>query len=387
MAEAAAPLASAEVSEVRMPLREPFVTGFGSTETRRTVVIHVVDEDGHEGWGEAAALDHPFYLPDTTAACLAVIPEWVFPLAASVGPDPREVARALTRIRGNTFARAGVEAAFWCLEAERRGCSLAVLVAAETGTGDTRTSIPVGESIGIHETLQATLDEVARRLDEGYRRIKLKIKPGWDVDLVEAVRAFVGPEVMLQVDANASYRRSEGDLERLEALDGFGLACIEQPLEWDDLIGHAELQARLRTAICLDESLRSVADVRRALELGACRNVNLKPGRVGGVAASLEIHQLCMAFSVPLWCGGMLESGIGRAVNIALASLPGFTEPADMSPASVLFDFDLIEPTYTVEADGTVAVPVSTGLGFPVARDRIEDATTRRLELSCSWRR
>lgn len=365
-----------------MPLKEPFVTGFGSTDTRHTVLVHLTDADGHEGWGEAAALDHPFYLPDTTSAAFALVGEWALPLALSAGDDPRRVAGALGTIRGNTFARAGVEGAFWCLEAERRRATLADLFAEETAAGgDVRAAVPVGESIGIHETVEGTLAEVRLRLEEGYRRIKLKIKPGWDVALVEAVREEVGRDVMLQVDANASYTVSESDIERLAALDAFALACIEQPLEWDDLLGHVELQRRLSTPICLDESLRSPADVRRALSLGACRNVNLKPGRVGGISASLEIHDLCRQASLPLWCGGMLESGIGRAFNIALASLPAFSEPADMSPASVLFHFDLVDPTYEVTADGTVTVPSAPGLGFPVDRDRVEDATIRRAEV------
>lgn len=370
-----------------LPLTRPFVTGIGSTDTRRTILVHLVDADGAEGWGEAAALDHPFYLPDTTSASMAVICEWALPIALEAGPDPREVARAMRAIRGNTFARAGVESAFWCLEASRDGVSLSTSFARHASTGDPtgsrllRPAIAAGESIGIHTSIDATLAEVDCRLSEGYRRMKLKVKPAWDVEIVAAVRRFIGPEAMLQVDANGSYTSSSEDLRRLEELDGYGLACIEQPLDWDDLLGHVELQRRLRTPVCLDECLRSVADVRRALDLGGCRNVNLKPGRVGGISASLEIHDLCLERAVPLWCGGMLEAGIGRAVNLALCSLPGFTDPADMSPASVLFDFDLVEPTYTLRPDGTIEVPTAAGLGFEVARDRVADLTLRRTEL------
>lgn len=385
MAPRAAPLAAAEVREVRLPLKEPFVTGFGTTDTRRSALVHITDAEGREGWGEAAALDHPFYLPDTTSGSLAVMAEWALPLALSVGTDPRKVARALSRIRGNTFARAGVEAAFWCLEAERRQSSLADLFAGESDAKDgspRRRAIAVGESIGIHETVEGTLAEVRLRLDEGYRRIKLKIKPGWDVAVVKAVREEVGAEVMVQVDANASYSLAEEDITRLLQLDAFSLSCIEQPLGWDDVLGHAELQRRLQTPICLDESLRSVSDLRRALSLAACRNVNLKPGRVGGMAASIEIHDLCRDSSLPLWCGGMLESGIGRAFNIALASLPGFTEPADMSPAAVLYHFDLVDPTYEVAPDGSIAVPTTPGLGFPVDVDRVDDTTLRCVKVA-----
>ncbi|MGH9299871.1 MAG: o-succinylbenzoate synthase, partial [Acidimicrobiales bacterium] len=241
----------------------------------------------------------------------------------------------------------------------------------------TRDAVAVGESIGIHTSIEETIEEVRLRLREGYGRIKLKIEPGWDVDLVALVREAIGPDVMLQVDANASYSSGADDIARLVALDSYGLACIEQPLAWDDLESHAELQRLLATPVCLDESLRSVGDVRRAISLGACRNVNLKPGRVGGIAASLEIHELCRSNSVALWCGGMLESGIGRAVNLALSSLPGFTEPADMSPSSVLYAWDLVDPTYEIAKDGTIPVPKSRGLGLEVSRERVEAQTIR----------
>jgi len=378
-----AAIARAEVLEVRMPLKEPFVTGFGSTDTRRTVLVHLVDADGVEGWGEAAALDHPFYLPDTTSGTFAVVTEWALPLALDGTADPRSVARGLETIRGNTFARAGVEAAFWCLEAARRGSSLAELFATEAdGTGvSPRTCVPVGESVGIHSSLDATLDAVDRAVAAGYRRIKLKVKPGWDEEVVSAVRERLGPAAMLQVDANGSYTLAPDDVERLARLDRYRLACIEQPLGWDDLEGHARLQGEIETPICLDECLRSVADVRRALELGACRNVNLKPGRVGGVTASLEVRGLSVEGGVALWCGGMLESGVGRAVNLALASLDGFTDPADMSPASELYDFDLVEPTYEVDPDGTIEVPRSPGLGFRVTEGRVDACTLRRVEV------
>lgn len=370
----------AELLEVRLPLKEPFVTGFGSTDTRRTVLVHLVGADGAEGWGEAAALDHPFYLPDTTSGTFALVAEWALPMALAGDPSPRAVARRMGAIRGNTFARAGVEAAFWCLDAARRGLPLAGLLAAEAGTAASP-RVPVGESVGIHPTVDSTLEAVARALSAGYRRIKLKVKPGWDVELVAAVRDAVGSGVMLQVDANGSYTLAPDDVARLHRLDGYGLACIEQPLGWDDLHGHARLQSRIATPVCLDECLRSVADVRRALDLGACRNVNLKPGRVGGAVASLEVRRICADAGVALWCGGMLESGVGRALNLALASLEGFTDPADMSPAAELYDFDLVDPTYAVGPDGTIAVPDAPGLGFPVTRGRVEACTLRRAEV------
>jgi O-succinylbenzoate synthase len=366
-----APITHAEVLEVRLPLLRPFVTGFGVTDSRRTVLVHLRDENGDEGWGEGPALDHPYYLPDTTRSTFEVTREFALPLALQSGSlDPSDVAGTMSRIRGNTFARAGVEQAFWSLAAAIAGTSLRELV------GGSARAVPVGESLGITETIDETLDEVKLRLAEGYRRIKLKIQPGWDLVVVAAVRDLLGDDVMLQVDANAAYTLA--DIDDLARLDDYGLACIEQPLGWDALLEHAELQRHLRTPVCLDETLRSYDDVRRALDLDACRNVNLKPGRVGGITTSLQIAGLCRARGVPLWCGGMMESGIGRAGNLALCSLPAFTQPADMSPASVLFEWDLVDPTYEVDGDGTIAVPDQPGLGFDVRTDRIVEQTIRR---------
>lgn len=365
------PLRVAEVREVRLPLLRPFVTGFGVTDSRRTVLVHLVDEDGNEGWGEGPALDHPYYLPETTSSTYATAAEYALPLAlAAESARPADVVAAMAQIRGNTFAKAAVEGAFWCLDAVRRGVSLRELVGGVAGAA------PVGESLGIEDSMEATVEEAALRLREGYRRIKLKIQPGWDVEVVAAVRRHVGDDVMLQVDANASYTLADAD--RLAALDEFGLACIEQPLGWDQLLEHAELQRRIATPVCLDESLRSFDDVRRALDLDACRNVNLKPARVGGITESLRIARLCAEREVPLWCGGMMESGIGRAGNLALCSLPAFDQPADMSPAAVLFENDLVDPTYEVDPNGTIAIPDRPGLGFDVQLDRVEARTVRR---------
>jgi o-succinylbenzoate synthase len=365
-----APIRTAELFEVTLPLLRPFVTGFGVTASRRTVLVHLVDENGVEGWGEGPALDHPYYLPDTTSTTFAIAQEYALPLAlAARSLAPTDAVAAMQAIRGNTFARAGVEQAFWSLAAAVDDVALRDLV------GGSRTAVPVGESLGITETIDETLGEVTLRLAEGYQRIKLKIAPGWDVDVVAAVRALVGADVMLQVDANAAY--SLADAGQLAKLDEYDLACIEQPLGWDQFLEHAELQQRIATPVCLDESLRSLDDVRRALDIDACRNVNLKPARVGGIAASREIAELCAERGVPLWCGGMMESGIGRAGNLALCSLPAFTQPADMSPASVLFEWDLVDPTYEVAADGTIAVPTQPGLGFHVRRDRVDAQTVR----------
>lgn len=370
---APAPITRAEVRQVEMALVEPFVTSFGPTDRRHVVLVRLADADGVSAWGEAAPLDHPFYLPDTVASAFSTVVDWALPLCLrAAAPTGRASAEAMRPIRGNTFARAGVEAAYWALEAARSGRSLREMV------GGTRPRIEVGESIGIKPSIDGTLEEVALRLKEGYRRIKLKIAPGWDVEIVREVRSAFG-DILLVVDANGGYTLDDAML--LAKLDAFGLLCIEQPLGFDALLEHADLQARLDTAICLDESLRGADDVRRALRVGACRNVNLKPGRVGGITESVAIHGLCVEAGVPLWCGGMLESGIGRAPNIALASLPGFTQPADMSPASVLFTEDLVDPTYEADADGCIEVPTTAGLGFDVAEERVWSRTVRRVEL------
>jgi o-succinylbenzoate synthase len=366
-----APIVVAEVRQVALPLLKPFVTGFGVTDARQTVLVHLRDEAGNEGWGEGPALDHPYYLPDTTASTYRTAVDFALPLALRA-PDlqPQSVAAAMSSIKGNTFARAGVEEAFWSLRAAAEGTTLRGLMGGE------RDAVPVGESLSIAETIDDTLAEVDLRLAEGYQRIKLKIRPGWDVEPVRAVRESFGDDVLLQVDANAAYTLDH--LEDLRRLDEYGLACIEQPLAWDALLEHAELQRAISTPVCLDETLRSAEDVRRALDIDACRNVNLKPGRVGGLTESLRIAQLCRSRGIALWCGGMLESGIGRAGNLALCSVAGFTDPADMSPASVLFAWDLVEPTFEVQPDGTVRVPDAVGLGFPVRRDRVEEQTVAR---------
>lgn len=382
-------VAFAEVLEAALPLSAPFVTGFGVTATRRTVLVHLLDDAGHEGWGEAAALDHPYYLPETTSSAYALVAEHALPLTlAAQAVTAADAVAAMAPIRGNTFARAGVEAAYWALQAAAAGAALADQLVDRlgdqggAGAAGRSARVPVGESIGIHPSVAATVAEAVTRVGEGYRRIKLKIQPGWDVAVVAAVREAVGPQVMLQVDANASYRLDDpADVAALQALDDYGLACVEQPLGYDDLDGHARLASRLATPVCLDETLTSPEVVVRALDLGACANVNLKPGRVGGLAAALRIEAVCRERGVPLWCGGMLESGIGRAGNLALASLPGFTDPADMSPASVLYDFDLVDPTYEVDADGFIAVPTQPGLGFTVAADRVAQVTVRRTVL------
>src|SRR5665213_3050795 len=278
LAEHGPRIAHASVYEVALPLLKTFVTGFGDTSSRHTVLVHLVDEEGFEGWGEAPALDHPFYLSETTSTTFSVIVEYALALSLqSPSYDPHDGAHAMSPIRGNTFARAGVEAAFWALASARENRPISSLL------GGTAPRAAVGESLSIADTLDETIEEVALRLEEGYRRIKLKIRPGWDLEVVRAVRETFGDGLLLQVDAHASYTLDDVDV--LRALDNFGLLCIEQPLGYDDIDGSAVLQRQLQTPICLDEAIRSPADARRALDIDACRNVNVKPSRVGGLVA------------------------------------------------------------------------------------------------------
>jgi len=355
-----------EVRLVRLPLVEPFETSFGRIDSRLVFLVRV-EAAGASGWGEVVALEEPTYSYETVATALEVMRRHLVP-ALMTGPiiELDEVAGRFGRFRGHHMARAGLELACADLLAGLRSEPLARFL------GGSRSRVPVGVSLGIQPTLAALLDRVDQHLALGYQRIKLKIKPGWDLDVVAAVRGR-HPDILLSVDANAAYTIE--DLEHLRRLDGFELLMIEQPLAHDDLLDHARLQASLRTPLCLDESVTSVRLARQALELGSCRVINIKVGRVGGYTQALAIHDLCRARGVAVWCGGMLESGVGRAHNVALASLPGFTLPGDISASSRYFRRDLIVPEIQVRLDGTVEVPQSAGLGFDLDLDYITSRT------------
>lgn len=335
------------------------------------VVLRFVRSDGIEGWGECAALSEPTYSPEYAAGAHHVIEHHMLPrVTAAMAPagEPVEatsVAGILSDIKGHPMAKAAVEMAVLDAELRSSGTSLA------TRLGGVHTEVDAGVSIGIHEHVDDLVDVVHGYLRQGYRRIKLKIEPGHDIDAVAAVRAAIGDGVLLQVDANAAYRLE--DVEHLRRLDDFGLVLIEQPLPVDDLAGHAALARRLRTPVCLDESIASFDDAVRALDAGACSVVNLKPGRVGGLLEAVRIHDLCVARGVPVWCGGMLETGIGRAANVALASLPGFTLPGDLSASERWFAQDLTEPF--VLAGGRLRVPTGPGLGVTPISSVLESHT------------
>jgi len=362
-----------EIRLVRLPLLEPFETSFGKIDSRLIFLI-CLSADGLRGWGEVVAAEQPLYSYETVGTAFHVIKDF---LAPAVLDEPiaslADLARRFARFRGHNMAKAGLELAYMDLLAQARQQSLSTLIGGE------RQQIAVGVSLGIQPTPAQLLKRVERYLSLGYQRIKLKIKPGWDIEIVDEVRRAY-PKILLSVDANSAYTLA--DAEHLRKLDDFELLMIEQPLHNDDIVDHAKLQRLLQTDLCLDESIVSQRLAQAALDLESCRIINIKIGRVGGYSEALAIHDLCAARGVPVWCGGMLESGIGRAHNIALASLRGFTLPGDISASARYFEHDLISPEVTVASDGTVAVPEGIGLGFEVELGFIERQTETRVYLS-----
>jgi O-succinylbenzoate synthase len=354
----------------RLPLVHFFETSFGRTYDR-TFVLARMEGEGHDGWGEAVAEGHPYYSGETTETVWHIITAFLAPLV--VGREfehPREVFAAMKRVRTHNMAKALLEMTAWDLYAKIRGQSLSAVL------GGTRTRIASGVSIGIQDSFDQLLEKVTRERAAGYQRIKIKIKPGWDVEAVERIRSRFG-DFPLMVDANAAYKLDDGS--HLAGLDPYDLMMIEQPLEYDDVMDHAVLQQAIHTPICLDESIHTVRIARDAIAAGACRIINIKPGRVGGHQQSIELHDLCAAHDIPVWHGGMLESGIGRAHNIHLASLPNFRLPGDIAASKRYYEPDLIEPAIDIAEDGTIAVPTGPGIGVKVLRDRVEKATERHL--------
>lgn len=366
VAAASVTISNIEMRTVRLPLNEPFETSFGRIDSRLIFLVSVTGE-GLTGWGEVVAQEEPRYSYETAKTARHVIRDFLAPVMLSRPVnDLADLAARFSAFRGHNMAKAGLELAYMDLLAKMKERSLSDLI------GGTRAEVPVGVSLGIQPSLDQLLERVDRYLALGYQRIKLKIKPGWDVDVVREVRRR-NPDIMLSLDANSAYTLADEDT--LRSLDDFGLIMIEQPLDHDDLLDHAKLQAKLTTSICLDESITGANRARQALELGSCRLINIKIGRVGGYSQALAIHNLCYSRNVPVWCGGMLESGIGRAHNIALASLPGFSLPGDISASSRYFARDLIVPEVKVSPDGTVKVPTDSGLGFMVDLDYIKSRT------------
>ena len=361
-----------ELFLVRLPLKSPYETS-GSVETHQAHVLARIESEGAVGWGESVAPELPWYSAETPDTVWYALERIMLPrLLAADLEGPATVERELAWIRGHHMAKATVEMAVWDLVARRNGRSLSAEL------GGTRERIPCGVAIGIQPSIPATLERIALELEGGYQRVKVKIKPGWDVEVAEAIRARF-PDLRFMVDANSAYTLD--DVVLFERIDDVRPMMVEQPLAHDDIVDHAALQRRIRTPICLDESIESADDARKAIELGATRIVNIKPGRVGGHGPAKRIHDTCAARDVPMWCGGMLEMGIGRAHNVHLASLPNFRLPGDIAASARYFETELIAEPFTVDPDGTMRVPTGPGIGVTVLEDRIRELATRTLEL------
>jgi O-succinylbenzoate synthase len=355
--------------EIQMRLKAPFETSFGTTQRRRIILVEV-RADGANGWGEVTASETPGYNSETTDTAWHVLSDFIVPAVLGKSLSNASEFPALTaHIRGHEMAKSGIEAALWDADAQLKRLPLAKLL------GGTFQEIACGVSLGIQESPCGLIARVAEELRSGYQRIKLKIKPGKDLEYVAAVRQQF-PDIQLSVDANSAYRLN--DAVHLIKLDKFNLLMMEQPLQWDDIHAHAKLQTLIQTAICLDECIHNARHARTAIELQACRIINIKLGRVGGHAEARHVQEVCREHAIPVWCGGMLESGIGRAHNIAMSTLPGFTLPGDVSASQRYWEEDIIEPEVEVTSKGTIIVPTSPGLGYAVRRDRIERLTVRR---------
>lgn len=361
---------------IALPLVELLKTSFGAEPYKSAIIVEVITEDGLIGWGETALKTKPSYGAETILTALHITRDYLVPkLIGKTLNSPTEVPDIVKSVRGNHHAHAGVEMAIWDVLAKANDMRLADYFAHHLPEGHTpRKAIVAGVSIGIQDTIEEQLAIIKKRVDEGYQRIKLKIAPGWDIDVAKAVRKQF-PDIMLMLDANSAYTLKDAD--HLKQLDQFNLIMIEQPLSYDDIYEHSKLQPQLETPICLDESIYSAHDWQIALELGAGKILNLKPTRVGGFTESLKMYELCVENENPLWIGGMLETGIGRASNIAFAALPGVTLPSDISATNRYFDPDITEPPFVLEADSTIKVPDGIGLGVEVQRDRLDEAAAR----------
>ncbi|MCM3081073.1 MULTISPECIES: o-succinylbenzoate synthase [Brevibacillus] len=352
-----------ELQHLQMPLKFRFETSFGSTTLKDFLLVSVYG-DGEVGYGESVAMPDPFYNEETTETVWYMLEKFLIPrLLANPVETPEEVARLFAPIRRNNMAKSALEGAVWDLSCKQKGISLAKAL------GGSRSVIDVGISIGIEPTVEEVLEKVGQYLDEGYKKIKVKIKPGFDVQLIRGIRERFGDQVPLMADANSAYTLDQIDI--MKELDQYGLIMIEQPLAHDDIIDHAQLQAVLSTPICLDESIHTVEDARKAIELKSCGIINIKIGRVGGLTEAKRIHDLCQAQNIPVWCGGMVESGVGRAHNVAITSLQNFTIPGDTAAASRYWDEDIVEPGIELIAPGQLAVPDGPGIGYKLNQQAV----------------
>src|SRR5512141_2079996 len=363
-------ISSIELREIRLPLVNFFETSFGRTTERRIILARVVDSDGAEGWGECTCGEGPFYSEEWTDSSWSTMQEFLAPMLLGHQVETAAEIYALMKpVRGHRMAKAALENACWDLEAKRLGVPL------WRHLGGTNQEIACGVSIGIQDSPEILLEKIRKEVDAGYQRIKIKIKPGWDVAIVERVRKEF-PNIRLMGDANSAYTLASIPL--FQELDRYDLMMLEQPLAHDDIFDHAKLQREIQTAICLDESIHSAEDATHAIELQSCRIINVKLGRVGGHSEAKRIEQVTRKNGIPVWCGGMLESGVGRAHNIAMSTLAGFTLPGDVSASARYWAEDIIEPPVTVSAEGTITAPAGYGIGYKVLEPRIEELTVRR---------
>ncbi len=352
--------------QLKMKLIAPFTTSFGTFEDKDFILVEVKNKDGVSGWAESVAFASPWYNEETIKTNWVMLEDFLIPLILEKEiQHPNEVSGLFSRIRKNNMAKSAIEGAIWDLYAKEKNQSLSSTL------GGTNSQIDVGISIGIQDSVKDLLNRIETGLTDGYKRIKIKIQPGWDVDVMKEVRR-VYPDVPIMADANSAYRLT--DMNVLKELDQFDLMMIEQPLSSDDIVDHATLQAELATPICLDESIHSVEDARKALDLNSCKIINIKIGRVGGLSEAIKIHDLCAQRNIPVWCGGMLESGVGRAHNIALTTLNNFTMPGDTAASSNYWTQDIIEPEVTVD-NGVIHVPNKAGIGFEVNEKMVEQLT------------
>jgi O-succinylbenzoate synthase len=367
--------------EINLPLAHPFETSFGVTTARR-ILLTELEAEGFTSWGECVAGEHPYFSEETVDTAWLITESELAPKL--IEPDSSYELRGggscphiFRQVRGHRMAKAALENAVWDLEAQIKGVSLAKLL------GGTREVIPCGVSIGIQSSPERLMDKIAKEVAAGYQRIKLKCKPGWDTKIFEAVRDR-WPDILLSCDANSAYLLK--DFNHIAEWEQFDLLMIEQPLWYDDFYFHSMLQKQIDTDICLDESIRNRRDALAAIDMESCRIINIKVGRVGGFSEAIAVHNAAEERGIPVWCGGMLETGIGRSHNIALSSLPNFTLPGDVSASSRYWEQDIIEPEVLVSSDGEIAVPQVPGRGFDVLRERIEKLTVRRTTIKTKAR-
>ncbi|MCK1976445.1 o-succinylbenzoate synthase [Jeotgalicoccus huakuii] len=356
---------------MEMEMKAPFTTSFGTFKNRAFILVEATADDGTTGWGETVAFYAPLYSEETVKTNWHMLEDYLIPLILNQEINhPDEVSEIFSPIRKNNMAKAALEGAIWDVYARQNNQSLAEAL------GGTRETIDVGISIGIQDSIESLVEIVRGFVDEGYKRIKVKIKPDWDVDVMRTLRQEF-PNTAIMADANSAYSLEDAHL--LQELDAFDLMMIEQPLASDDIIDHATLQKQLKTPICLDESIHSLEDARKAVELGSTKIINIKIGRVGGLTEAVKIHDYCQSHNIPVWCGGMLESGVGRAHNVALTTLSNFTLPGDTASSSRYWDKDIIEPE-VVSEDGVIVVPTNPGIGYEVNLEAVDQFTVNKKE-------